>query len=149
MSGSTVAVTGATGFIGKLLVQSLIKDGWKVRALTRTPRVSDEFTQWITGDLDDPVALQSLVKDVSAVVHCAGVVRGSSLKEFTHTNGSMYPFFIRCQVLRRPRLRSPNRCRMGLPPPISRTDFVLLRNSRRADDVFRGQWKDGFRNHWR
>jgi nucleoside-diphosphate-sugar epimerase len=30
--------------------------------------------------------LQSLIKGVSAVVHCAGVVRGSSLKEFTHTN---------------------------------------------------------------
>ncbi|TFH12598.1 MAG: NAD(P)-dependent oxidoreductase [Nitrosomonadales bacterium] len=86
MSGSSVAVTGATGFIGHVLVQSLIKDGWKVRALTRIPRVSDEFTQWITGDLDDPIALQSLVKDVSAVVHCAGLVRGSSLEEFTHTN---------------------------------------------------------------
>ena len=86
MSGSTVAVTGATGFIGQLLVQSLIRDGWKVRALTRTPRVSDESIEWITGDLDDQIALQSLVKDVSAVVHCAGVVRGSSLKEFTHTN---------------------------------------------------------------
>ena len=86
MTGSTVAVSGATGFIGQLLVRSLIRDGWKVRALTRTPRVSDEFTQWITGDLDDPNALQNLVKDVSAVVHCAGVVRGSSLKEFTHTN---------------------------------------------------------------
>ena len=86
MSGSSVAVTGATGFIGQLLVCSLIKDGWKVRALTRTPRISDEFTQWITGDLDDSTALQSLVKDVSAVIHCAGVVRGSSPKEFTHTN---------------------------------------------------------------
>ena len=86
MSGSSVAVTGATGFIGHVLVQSLIKNGWKVRALTRTPRINDESTQWIPGDLDDPIALQSLVQDVSAVVHCAGLVRGSSLKEFTHTN---------------------------------------------------------------
>ena len=83
MSGSSVAVTGATGFIGHVLVQSLIKNGWKVRALTRTPRINDESTQWILGDLDDPIALQSLVQDVSAVVHCAGLVRGSSLKETT------------------------------------------------------------------
>ena len=86
MSGSTVAVTGATGFIGQLLVHSLIKNGCKVRALTRTPRISDESIEWITGDLDDQIALQRLVKGVSAVVHCAGVVRGSALKEFTHTN---------------------------------------------------------------
>ena len=69
MSGSLVAVTGATGFIGSMLLRSLIKEGWKVRALTRSPRVGDEFTQWIEGDLDDLDALRSLVKDVSAVVH--------------------------------------------------------------------------------
>jgi nucleoside-diphosphate-sugar epimerase len=102
MSGSTVAVTGATGFIGQLLVQSLIRDGWKVRALTRTPRVGDEFTQWITGDLDDPIALKSLVKDVSAVVHCAGVVRGSSLKEFTHTNVNGTSNLVRTSVQQNP-----------------------------------------------
>ncbi|MDN5881494.1 MAG: NAD(P)-dependent oxidoreductase [Nitrosospira sp.] len=86
MSGSVVAVTGATGFIGSVLLKSLINGGWKVRALTRSPRVDDEFTQWIEGDLDNLNALRSLVKDVSAVVHCAGRVRGSSLEDFVHTN---------------------------------------------------------------
>jgi nucleoside-diphosphate-sugar epimerase len=86
MSGSLVAVTGATGFIGSMLLRSLIKGGWKVRALTRSSRVDDEFTQWIEGDLDNLNALRSLVKDVSAVVHCAGQVRGSSLEDFVHPN---------------------------------------------------------------
>ncbi|MGH8685555.1 MAG: NAD-dependent epimerase/dehydratase family protein, partial [Nitrosospira sp.] len=86
MSRSLVAVTGATGFIGSVLLRSLVNGGWKVRALTRSPRVDDEFTQWIEGDLDNPDALRSLVKDVSAVVHCAGQVRGSSLEDFVHTN---------------------------------------------------------------
>lgn len=86
MSQSLVAVTGATGFIGRALLQSLIKEGWKVRALTRRPRVDDEFTQWIEGDLDDVDALRRLVKDTVAVVHCAGQVRGSSLDDFVHTN---------------------------------------------------------------
>ncbi len=86
MSGSWVAVTGATGFIGRVLLQSLIKEGWKVKALTRRPRADDEFTQWIEGDLDNHHALRSLVTGVSAVVHCAGQVRGSSLKDFVHTN---------------------------------------------------------------
>tara|TARA_B100000686_G_scaffold301790_1_gene337386 strand:+ start:902 stop:1816 length:915 start_codon:yes stop_codon:yes gene_type:complete len=86
MPESTVAVTGATGFIGQLLVQLLIKNGWKVRALTRSPRVSNKSIEWIMGDLGDKVALQSLVKNVFAVVHCAGVVRGSSFKDFTYNN---------------------------------------------------------------
>lgn len=86
MSGSLVAVTGATGFIGRVLLQRLIKEGWKVRALTRHYQPDNETTQWIKGDLDDLVALQALVKDASAVVHCAGQVRGDSLGNFVHTN---------------------------------------------------------------
>ena len=86
MSGSWVAVTGATGFIGSVLLQSLIKERWKIKALARQPRADDEFTQWIEGDLDNLDALRSLVKNVSAVVHCAGRVRGSSLDDFISTN---------------------------------------------------------------
>ena len=82
----SVAVTGATGFIGGALVRALIKEGWNVRALTRRPRPDDESLQWIEGDLDNPDALRNLVKDVSAVVHCAGQVRGKSLEDFVHTN---------------------------------------------------------------
>ncbi|ARO86572.1 epimerase [Nitrosospira lacus] len=86
MSGSWVAVTGATGFIGSVLLKSLIKEGWKIKALARHPRANDEFTQWIEGDLDNLDALRSLVENVSAVVHCAGRVRGSSLEDFIATN---------------------------------------------------------------
>lgn len=82
----SVAVTGATGFIGGALVRALLEEGWNVRALTRRPQADDESMQWIEGDLDNPDALRDLVKDVSAVVHCAGQVRGRSLKDFAHTN---------------------------------------------------------------
>ncbi|HEV7930469.1 MAG TPA: NAD-dependent epimerase/dehydratase family protein, partial [Nitrosospira sp.] len=86
MSGSWVAVTGATGFIGRALLQSLIEQGWKIKALTRYPQADDESTQWIEGDLDNSDALSRLVKDVFAVVHCAGQVKGRSLEDFIHTN---------------------------------------------------------------
>jgi nucleoside-diphosphate-sugar epimerase len=86
MSRSWVAVTGATGFIGSALLQSLIKEGWYVRALTRRPRIDDEFTRWVEGDLHDQDALRNLLKGVTAVVHCAGRVRGSSLEDFLQTN---------------------------------------------------------------
>lgn len=86
MPGLSVAVTGATGFIGRMLLKSLVRDGWEVRALTRRPQVEDGSITWIVGDLDDPSALRNLVQGVSAVVHCAGQVRGSSLDDFIHTN---------------------------------------------------------------
>lgn len=82
-----VAVTGATGFIGNVLVQRLIQDGWTVRALTRLHRASDsESIEWIRGDLDNLTALHQLVNDVAFVIHCAATVRGSSFQEFAHTN---------------------------------------------------------------
>lgn len=86
MPGSSVAVTGATGFVGRALLQSLVREGWKVRALTRRPQTGNESTHWIQGDLDDPGSLRDLVQGVSAVVHCAAQVRGSSLDDFVHTN---------------------------------------------------------------
>ena len=82
-----VAVTGATGFIGSVLVQRLIQDGWIVRALTRTIRFSDtELIQWIQGDLEDLNALHRLVDGAVYVIHCAATVKGSSFQEFERTN---------------------------------------------------------------
>lgn len=82
----TVAVTGATGFIGRALVQALVKKQWQVRALTRRFRQDDESIRWIKGDLDDSDALADLVEGTFAVVHCAGAVRGRSSLQFNHTN---------------------------------------------------------------
>ncbi|GKS69940.1 nucleoside-diphosphate-sugar epimerase [Nitrosomonas sp. PY1] len=81
-----VAVTGATGFIGKNLTEKLIADGYKVRALGRKYQPSNESIQWIQGDLGNSVALNYLVRDVSAVIHCAATVRGGSFKEFSDIN---------------------------------------------------------------
>lgn len=81
-----VAVTGATGFIGRRLIDKLNEEGWTVKALTRQKRDSTDSIIWVHGDLDDTTALANLVQDVSAVIHCAGTVRGSSLDDFTHTN---------------------------------------------------------------
>lgn len=81
-----VAVTGATGFIGQRLVSSLGAAGWRVKAITRKKKANTDFVNWIHGDLDNLAALNDLVRDASAVIHCAGTVRGSSFDEFSHTN---------------------------------------------------------------
>lgn len=82
-----VAITGATGFIGRALLDALLENGWKVRALTRQfSTAKRENLEWIYGDLDNHAALQKLVGGVYAVIHCAGAVRGSSLGSFLHNN---------------------------------------------------------------
>lgn len=82
-----VAITGATGFIGHVLTQKLIQNGWTVRALTRSDRSSSSKSlQWIQGDLNNLIALHHLVDDAAFVIHCAATVRGSSFKEFSDTN---------------------------------------------------------------
>lgn len=82
-----VAVTGATGFIGQVLLDLLLERGCRVRALTRHPlSVERENLEWVHGNLDDHDSLRKLVAGVSAVIHCAGVVRGNSLESFWRYN---------------------------------------------------------------
>lgn len=81
-----VALTGATGFIGREILCSLVGNGYHVRALTRKPREDEKRIHWVFGDLNNKTALHQLVEGVDAVIHCAGSVRGSSLEDFVRTN---------------------------------------------------------------
>ena len=74
----TVAVTGATGFIGKYIIDNLLARGFHVRALTRTARahVNDNLT-WVRGSLEDTHSLSELVTGASAVVIAPGKCAGT------------------------------------------------------------------------
>ena len=74
MTGKTIAITGATGFVGSSLMKLAVERGWHVRALTRSPQAPQEGVDWITGALDQPDSLSRLVEGSSAVIHVAGVV---------------------------------------------------------------------------
>lgn len=86
----TVALTGATGFIGGAVLRRLTASGWRVRALYRSrrgrilPRASG--IDWVAGDLDDDCALARLVAGADAVIHCAGAVRGARRADFARVN---------------------------------------------------------------
>ncbi|WP_294907424.1 NAD-dependent epimerase/dehydratase family protein [Tatumella sp. UBA2305] len=83
----TVAITGATGFIGRQITKDLLARGCRVRALTRSARQNpDDNLVWVRGSLENPQSLAELVSDVDAVVHCAGQVRGSNEAVFTECN---------------------------------------------------------------
>ncbi len=72
----TIAITGATGFIGGALVHAMCDLGWNVRALTRArtsaaQALAERGVTLVTGDLGDHSALRNLCEGADAVIHCA------------------------------------------------------------------------------
>ena len=61
-----VLVTGATGHIGRIVVEQLVTAGVRVRAMTRRPQQArfPEAVETIAGDLTDPAALASVLAGV-------------------------------------------------------------------------------------
>lgn len=86
----TIALTGATGFIGSMVARQLVASGFKIQALTRATSdrscLSGTRVHWVEGALEDVESLRSLVKGVDAVVHCAGAVRGATRDHFKRIN---------------------------------------------------------------
>jgi nucleoside-diphosphate-sugar epimerase len=87
---TTVALTGATGFIGHVLLEHLLSQGLRIKALYRPtstpPSTSTKSVQWHSGNLNDQASLRALVCGVDAIIHCAGAVRGSTFEHFKKVN---------------------------------------------------------------
>jgi len=85
-----VALTGASGFIGRRLAPLLARSGWQVRLLLRRDPVIAEWRgmdpQIIAGDLADPKALAQLVAGVDAIVHVAGLIKATQSPHYFAVN---------------------------------------------------------------
>jgi len=84
-----IAITGASGFIGRSICRHLRAQDWRLRLLMRSSAsvLPDEVdAEVVRGSLHDPDALTRLVDGAYAVVHCAGVVRGASQQDFDVVN---------------------------------------------------------------
>ena len=68
-----VALTGATGIVGRFVATRLLAEGVDVRALARPSSDTGalEGCRWIVGDMADEGALAMLMQDADALVHCA------------------------------------------------------------------------------
>ena len=81
----TIAITGASGFIGDAVARRYADAGWQVRGLdVRLPDASDPLTpnpdpriDYLTGDVTDPGAVRELVSGADLVVHTAAIVAES------------------------------------------------------------------------
>jgi 2-alkyl-3-oxoalkanoate reductase len=85
-----VAVTGATGFVGRHLVTALAQAGWRVRLLARRePRVPDWEglrAEVVPGSMQDESALERLVDGSDTIVHAAGLIRSPRRQTFFEVN---------------------------------------------------------------
>ncbi|MFN7020109.1 MAG: NAD(P)H-binding protein [Phycisphaerales bacterium] len=78
----TVAVTGASGFVGRYIVRELLRRDYKVRALVRdAAKAAAVFgpdrgrVEMIVGDACDSAALSRLVSGADACIHLVGIIR--------------------------------------------------------------------------
>jgi nucleoside-diphosphate-sugar epimerase len=88
--GPVVAVTGATGFLGRRLVKVLAEQGWTVRILARRDVADPTWTglepQLVIGDLANARALAALCDSAEAVVHVAGLIKARDRAAFDRAN---------------------------------------------------------------
>jgi len=87
MTGSQapVALTGATGFVGRALMRELARRGVPLRALTRD---GPEGGVWVQGHLGDRAALDRLALGARAFVHVAGATHARDRAGFEAVNVS-------------------------------------------------------------
>ena len=86
----TVLVTGATGFLGRMVVQELLDHHQQVRCLVHTPgreRVfPDRSVDVQYGNVSDPDALTNACQDMEGVIHLAAVIQQRRNATFDQIN---------------------------------------------------------------
>lgn len=84
------ALTGGTGFLGRVIAASLTKAGWQVRLLTRTaplhPLLEGLPLELVLGGLADRDALTQFVAGADLVIHAAGLVKARHRAAFDAIN---------------------------------------------------------------
>ena len=87
---ATVALTGATGFLGGRLLRALTARGWRVRALMRraadAAALAGEDVNPVIGDLADELALKRLTEGADVTIHCAGLIKARDRAAFFAVN---------------------------------------------------------------
>jgi UDP-glucose 4-epimerase len=79
MSAPLIALTGATGFIGRHLLRELPKRGYRMRVLLRRPTMlPPEASGAVVGDLAAPRNMANALAGVDAVIHSAGLAHAMS-----------------------------------------------------------------------
>jgi len=85
-----VAITGATGFLGRYIVRAFADSGWRVRILARQPIDHPQLVglqlEVVLGDLSNQQALRTLVDGADVIVHAAGLIKARTPAAFEAVN---------------------------------------------------------------
>ena len=99
LSRTRIAITGATGFVGRNILMQLQGGQTTVKALARPQPGRDlrdgENLRWINGGLDQPDALAELVVDADVVIHCAGATKALRRHDFHRVNATATQALVR------------------------------------------------------
>lgn len=82
----TIAMTGATGFVGAETLDRALAAGFTVKALARSAQPPRARLTWVHGSLEDKRALDRTIRDVDAVLHIAGSVNAPDRSGFEAGN---------------------------------------------------------------
>ncbi len=85
-----VLVTGASGFVGKILIEGLVNDGFQVKVLTRSNKKSfPEAVNVIVADLlESSEVIDHAVIDCDLIFHCAGELNDQDKMFALHVEGT-------------------------------------------------------------
>lgn len=84
-----ILVTGASGFIGKNLIQFLHNNNYYLKILYRNENFKkkiEPYGETFKGDLEDFNSLKGLLKDVEVIIHGAGSIKGNNYNDFYKGN---------------------------------------------------------------
>ena len=81
-----VLVTGASGYVGKYLLDQLVKHKYEVKALTRQSSLKIKDVEIIRGDIIKPESFNSALDGVDAVFHNAAYVKDWGKKSEFYKN---------------------------------------------------------------
>lgn len=90
---TVVAITGATGFVGRYIVRELLDRGHGVRLLARDPARLPFAATGLTvvpGTLTDAAAIARLVEGADSVIHLVGIIAetGDATFQAVHVDGA-------------------------------------------------------------
>src|SRR6185295_20081915 len=79
-----IALTGATGFVGRAVVSAFLAKSCQVSALVRDPARAEmnSNVRQVQGDLQNNLALDELTRNADVVIHIAGVIGALSRNDF-------------------------------------------------------------------
>jgi len=97
MTDRMITIFGGAGFIGRHLVRLLAADGWRIRAISRTPGLAGHLQP--LGDVGqiivqplvgmDEAALARAIEGSSAVVNLIGILYETSKQRFDEVQGEL------------------------------------------------------------